>query len=401
MRPWEEVKLGSVLEKIIGGGTPSMQNPNYWDGDIFWCSVKDMSEDNFRLSKTEDTITLNGLKNSSSNLIPRNTVITSTRMGIGRAFINEVDMAINQDLKALVPNSKITNDYLLHIIILYREYLNILGNGATVKGIKLETLKNIKIILPSISTQKKIVKILGNYNDLIHYNLKQIKILETSSLYTFEEWFLKFKIEGKKLDIDQKTKLPHEWKNVNLTKYIELEKGIEPGSHNYEEVRTEDNLPFIRVGDLNKRNSSLYVSKDIVKNKVINENDVVISLDGSPGIVRFGLNGCYSTGIRKAFSKKKNLSNIFIFNVLKSQYIQKLIKSYASGTTILHAGSSVKKMKFILPTDEILEKYNKTQKIKFDLILNLIEQNKILKQIREILMPRLMTNKIDIEKINI
>ena len=102
MSEWQEVKIGDVLDKIIGGGTPSMGIPIYWGGDTFWCSVKDMPTDRFKLSETKDKITLEGLNNSSTNLIPKNTVIISTRMGLGKAFINEVDMAINQDLKALI-----------------------------------------------------------------------------------------------------------------------------------------------------------------------------------------------------------------------------------------------------------------------------------------------------------
>ena len=118
-------------------GNAIYANPDYWDGKT-WCTVKDMTDELYRLSQTEDKITLKGLKNSSSNLIKKNTVITSTRMGLGKVFINDVDMAINQDLKALIPNSKITNDYLLRTIKLYSDYLNTLGNGATVKGITLD-----------------------------------------------------------------------------------------------------------------------------------------------------------------------------------------------------------------------------------------------------------------------
>ena len=79
-------------------------------------------------------------------------------------------------------------------------------------------------------------------------------------------------------------------------------------------------------------------------------------------------------------AKKKKISSIFIFNLLNSQFIQKLIEAYASGTTILHAGSSVKKMKFILPTDKVLDMYKNNEMKKFHLIINLLDKNKILKQ---------------------
>ena len=102
-----------------------------------------------------------------------------------------------------------------------------------------------------------------------------------------------------------------------------------------------------------------------------------------------------------AIDKTKNnkISKAFIYNILNSQFIQKLIDAYASGTTILHAGSAVKKMKFILPTEDILERYNQTEMKKFNLILNLLDQVSFLKESRNIILPRLMLGIIKVEEI--
>jgi len=166
-------------------------------------------------------------------------------------------------------------------------------------------------------------------------------------------------------------------------------------------VKTNSNIPFVRVGDLSKRDSDIYIEKDLAKNKIIDKTHILLSLDGSPGMVKFGLSGCYSTGIRKASSKQKNISNIFIYNLLNSPHIQGLITAYASGATILHAGSSVKKMRFMLPTDEVLDKYNNIEMKKFQLILNLLDQNQLLKEARDILLPRLITGMIDTDKLKV
>lgn len=100
MEMWKKIKLGEALEKIVGGGTPSKSEPKYWNGNIPWASVKDMSDGVYRLSST-DHITELGLQNSSTNLIPKGTVIISTRMGLGRCFRADKEVSINQDLKAL------------------------------------------------------------------------------------------------------------------------------------------------------------------------------------------------------------------------------------------------------------------------------------------------------------
>jgi len=280
-------------------------------------------------------------------------------------------------------------------------YIQSSNAQAAQPNINLTSLGLIKINLPPLPIQQKIAKILSNYDDLIENNLKRIKLLEESARLTYEEWFLRFCIDGKKLDIDPETKLPFGWQDVLLTDYIDLLRGVEPGSSKYEEVKTDSNIPFIRVGDLSKRDSDIYVSKDLANNKIIDKDDILLSLDGSPGKVRFGLSGCYSTGIRKAVSKQKNVSSIFIYNLLNSPYIQGLIEAYATGATILHAGSSVKKMRLVLPTDEVLDKYNNIEMKKFQLILNLSDEIKLLKEARDILLPRLMTGMIDTDDMDI
>lgn len=279
--------------------------------------------------------------------------------------------------------------------------LDTMNSDAAVPGLNRITAINQRIKLPPLPTQKKIAKILSNYDDLIESNIKSIKLLKQSARLTYEEWFLRFRINGNRLEINKDTGLPIGWQNVLLTEYIDLEKGVEPGSSNYEEVKTDQNVPFIRVGDLNKRESNIYVSKNLTKNKIVTEKDIMISLDGSPGKVKFGMNGCYSAGIRRAIPKHKNLSSIFILNLLNSQYIKKLIDAYSSGTTILHAGSSVKKMRFILPTDEVLDIYNNIEMKKFHLIINLLNKNKNLKEAKDILLPRIMTGMIDTDDMNI
>ena len=280
-------------------------------------------------------------------------------------------------------------------------YIQSSNAQAAQPNINLTSLGLIKINLPPLPIQQKIAKILSNYDDLIENNLKRIKLLEESARLTYEEWFLRFRIDGKKLEIDPDTDLPFGWQDVLLTDYIDLLRGVEPGSSKYEEVKTDSNIPFIRVGDLSKRDSDIYVSKDLANNKIIDKDDILLSLDGSPGKVRFGLSGCYSTGIRKAVSKQKNVSSIFIYNLLNSPYIQGLIEAYATGATILHAGSSVKKMRLVLPTDEVLDKYNNIEMKKFQLILNLSDEIKLLKEARDILLPRLMTGMIDTDDMDI
>ena len=150
---WEWCRLNSILLNNIGGGTPSKSKPGYWNGSIPWASVKDLPNGDILLRSTIDSITQQGLKNSSSNLIPKGNVIICTRMGLGKIVITEIDVAINQDLRGLF-----LPDYIdkLFFVFFYKT-VTIKGQGLTVKGITLNMINKILVPLPPLAEQHRIV----------------------------------------------------------------------------------------------------------------------------------------------------------------------------------------------------------------------------------------------------
>ena len=149
---WASVPLGCVIASNIGGGTPSKQNSAYWNGSIPWASVKDIQTDKY-LSATIDSITEEGLKHSSSNLIPANRLIVVTRMGLGKLAINKIPTAINQDLRAIEPNESLDLDF---AYLLFKA-LKMVGKGVTVKGVRIDVLHSMTVALPPLAEQKRIV----------------------------------------------------------------------------------------------------------------------------------------------------------------------------------------------------------------------------------------------------
>lgn len=160
-----------------GGGTPSKQVPEYWDGDIPWASVKDFTSTS--LSETQDFITQEGLRNSSANLIPKGHVIIPTRMSLGKAAINSVDLAINQDLRALIPKVPLDANFLLHAVLSLKEEIVKKGSGATVKGITQEELYKFEIHVPEeFGDQIRIAHLLGKVEGLIAQRKQHLQQLD-------------------------------------------------------------------------------------------------------------------------------------------------------------------------------------------------------------------------------
>lgn len=180
---WSVKKLGDVCD-IVGGGTPSKSNDSFYEGDIPWATVRDMRND--RLSRTEMSITEEAIKNSSTNLISSGTIITATRVGLGKVCVLEQDTAINQDLKAIIPKTEeLDNTFLYWWLKSIAHVIVGAGTGATVQGVKLTFVKALEIPLPQMPEQKRIVALL----DTVFADLEQTRAKTEQNLKNARELF--------------------------------------------------------------------------------------------------------------------------------------------------------------------------------------------------------------------
>ncbi len=156
--PLTYVTLDSLCN-IIGGGTPSKANQSFYGGDIPWATVRDMHFD--ELNKTEHSITKEGLKKSSSNLIPSGNIIIATRVGLGKVSMLCQDTAVNQDLRGVIPkNGEVLPKFLFWYFKSISDKIISEGTGATVQGVKLPFIKSLLIPKIPLQEQKQIVAIL-------------------------------------------------------------------------------------------------------------------------------------------------------------------------------------------------------------------------------------------------
>lgn len=167
------IPLGELVT-IRGGGTPSRTVPEYWNGSIRWATVKDFKST--ELAETQETITPAGIRDSATNIIPAGSVIVPTRMAVGKAAISTIDLAINQDLKALLPTGEVDTRFLLHFMLSHSDYLESQAQGATVKGIKLDLLRSLPFPRLPRTEQRRIAAILDKA-DAIRRKREQALIL--------------------------------------------------------------------------------------------------------------------------------------------------------------------------------------------------------------------------------
>ena len=157
--------LGEVCN-VIGGGTPSKANEEFYTGTIPWATVRDMNKDN--LDITDYKITEEAVRLSATNIIPANNVVIATRVGLGKVCILNQDTAINQDLRGVIPKSNDILDvnYLFLWFKFIAEKIIQAGRGATVQGVTLPFIKSLAIPVPTlIKQQNTVVKIQSIFNN--------------------------------------------------------------------------------------------------------------------------------------------------------------------------------------------------------------------------------------------
>ena len=191
MEEWKECKLTEIMD-LIGGGTPKTSNPDYWDGDIPWISVKDFNGERRYVGETEKKITKLGLENSSTKILSKGDIIISARGTVGELAIIPSDMAFNQSCYGLRAKDFVDSTFLYYLL---KQSVNILKHnthGSVFDTITRETFENISVKLPPLPTQQKIAAILSSLDDKIELNNKINTNLEQQAGALFKNWFVDF-----------------------------------------------------------------------------------------------------------------------------------------------------------------------------------------------------------------
>lgn len=170
---WKKVKIEDIGE-VISGGTPKTSNSEYWNGDIVWLTPKDFSNNSNKYwKKGERNITEEGLKNSSAKLMPKGTILFSSRAPIGYLGIAEIELCTNQGFKNLIVNQNYNNEFIYYLLKYETSNIENIANGSTFKEVSATTFKNYEVFIPeNKNIQKKIASILSSLDEKIELNSK-------------------------------------------------------------------------------------------------------------------------------------------------------------------------------------------------------------------------------------
>ena len=153
---WKEVRLGDVA-MMSSGGTPKSSVSEYYDGDILWVSIKDITQQGMFINDTERKLTALGLRNSAAKIFPKGCVLYAMYASIGEVSITNCDVSTSQAILGIQPNDCVNNHFLYHFLVSLKEKIKLQGQSGTQSNLNAQMVKDFRLPLPSIKEQNRIV----------------------------------------------------------------------------------------------------------------------------------------------------------------------------------------------------------------------------------------------------
>ena len=292
-------------------------------------------------------------------------------------------------------NQKIANPwYYYYLFQLKSNPIKAIINQCAQAGIRGSELARVKVPNPPLPTQQKIASILSAYDNLIQNYKKQIEALQTGTCELYKEWFVRFRFPGY-----QTTKfengIPEGWK---VEKLFDVAKIIYGYPFNSDEFCDDSTLnPVVRIRDILDNHTDTYTSEPCDEKYWINPNEMLIGMDGIFHMTLWtGERALQNQRTVRVSSKTKNLSNYYLYFSLYPQI--KALEQMIVGTTVAHLGDKyLKKITILVPAEKILKmSYERLEPI-MNRIYSLQQQITNLTQQRDLLLPRLMSGKLEVK----
>lgn len=372
MTNWQQVKLGDVCEKVYSGGTPKSSNPMYYNGNIPWLNTKEVHFN--RIYKTEKYITNAGLENSSAKWVPSNSVIVAMYGATaGNVAISFIPLTTNQACcNLIIDENKSTFKFIYYYLLFKNTELASLANGGAQQNLNKQQIKDFPINIPPLDIQKKIAGVLGALDDKIELNNKINNNLEQQMYALVEQ------------DI---------W-NIETKIFLDELCNVFTGRKNANEFEKNGVNKFFTCGpDALTINSFIY-----------DGSAIIVSGNGAyTGRIRF-YKGKFDLYQRTyACTIKENIKSDYIYilyPILKLQLEKKLMGGTHGSAIPYIVMNDI--AKFQVPFNEPV--FNKIAPI-CEAIIDKIQaneaENEKLSQLRDTLLPKLMSGEVDVSNVDI
>ena len=318
-------KLGEICA-FQSGGTPSKNKPEYFGGEIPWISTTALNGGKINEADAVAWITPKAIRESAAKIVPANSIMVGTRVGIGKVAINTVEMSTSQDVISLIgiDKDKWYKPYLCKLLLSKKDYFNSQARGATIKGIKIDVVANIDVPEIDYATQRKVAVTLNKIDTLIVLRKQQLEKLDELIKARFVEMF------GERSSIRQQ-------------KLKEVTRRVKVGFVGTCEKYYTDNtgVPMLRTTNITSHGIDLkdlkYVTRTFHEKNLksrVHKGDLLIARHGSNGQANVYCGDeaqCLNAII---IEPDHNVTNpIFLENLINSRSVKRQIEKELVGST--------------------------------------------------------------------
>ncbi len=414
---FEAKRLGDIAE-IIGGGTPSTKDSSNWDGDIPWITPKDLSSfEGIYVSRGSRSITEKGFKSSSAKMLPAGAVLYTSRAPIGYVAIASNAISTNQGFKSLILKDGYVPEFVFYLLKASKSEIESHSSGGTFAEISAKALSDVVLRFPPKVQQEAIAKLLKSLDEKIAINNTISKTLEDIAQTIFESWFIDFdpvkaKMAGEKpVGMDDATAalfpdsmeeselglIPEGWQASQLKSMLVLHKTtIKAGT-------ATESVPYVPIDQIGSRDIFL-------KNSMSGTEAKTSLVSFKKNEILFGAMRPYFHKVVLAPFDGTTRTTTFVLRVINPRYLsfalltlfQDSAVTYATnhsqGTTIPYAvwSNSFENFSLVIPSEPIATAFNGLVLPLLEYGYSLMKENQKLVQIRDDLLPRLISGELQI-----
>lgn len=401
MSEWSIYKIEDICSAIYSGGTPKSTNLNYYDGKIPWLNTNEINFN--KIYSTRRYISEEGLRNSAAKYVPENSVVVAMYgVTAGKSAIAKIPLTTNQACcNLIIDDKKADYRFVYHYLKLQHKILNYYATGSAQQNLNSFFIKKFKIPLPSILYQNRIADILSAYDDLLEANNHRINLLEQAAQELYKEWFVRFRFPGHE-KVKFENGLPEGWKRNQIQTYYNTCSGGTP-SRSKSEYFQNGLYPWVKTGEIKDCviiDTEEYITKEAVDNssaKILPAKSVAMAMYGvNIGLLAYFDGEMTCNQACCVFSDKRNFSSRhYLYQYLKSIREYLLLISFGAAQQNL-SQDLIKKMKITMPADDIVILFEKRVDEIYNNIRILLMKNKNLTTQRDLLLPRLMSGKLEV-----
>lgn len=354
---WEQRKLGDIAD-IVGGGTPSTSNEEYWNGEIDWYAPAEITNQIY-VDSSERKITEQGFNNSSAKMLPIGTVLFTSRAGIGKMAILRKESCTNQGFQSIVPHKNELDSYFIFSRSEeLKRYGETVGAGSTFVEVSGKQMCAMELMMPqTIDEQRKIGSYFSNLDNLITLHQRELDELKELKKCMLQKMFPK---KGEKVPEIRFPEFTDDWEQCKLPEFVSFFNGLTYTPDDVQETGTlvlrSSNVKDGEIVDAD----NVYVNDKVATSDNVQEGDIIVvvrngsrALIGKHAQIKSSMPntviGAFMSGIRSEHSS-------FVNALLDTSTFEKEIAKNIGATINQITGYMFSKMEFMIPTEKEQDK---------------------------------------------